>query len=59
MGAVRNAYKLFVLKPDRKRPLGRPNYRWEGNIKMDIKCSVEWIYLAKYTAKRRTVVSTQ
>jgi len=24
MGGRRNAYKTFVLKPERKRPLGRP-----------------------------------
>ena len=23
-------------KPDGKRPLGRPRYRWEDNIKMDL-----------------------
>ena len=24
-------------KPTRKRPLGRPRCRWEGNIRMDLK----------------------
>ena len=23
-------------KPDGKRPLGRPRFRWEDNIKMDL-----------------------
>ena len=30
----RNAYKVFVGKPEGKRPLGRPRRRWEDNIKM-------------------------
>jgi hypothetical protein len=29
-----NAYKVFVGKPDGKRPLGRPRRRWE-DIKME------------------------
>jgi hypothetical protein len=31
----RNAYRILVGKPEGKRPLGRPNRRWEDNIKMD------------------------
>jgi len=27
------AYRIFVGKPERKRPLGRPRHRWEDNIK--------------------------
>jgi hypothetical protein len=26
-----------VGKPKGKRPLGKPRYRWEGNIKMDLR----------------------
>jgi hypothetical protein len=26
-----------VVKPEGKRPLGKPRHRWEDNIKMDIK----------------------
>jgi hypothetical protein len=29
MGDKRNAYKIFVGKPEGKRPLGRPRRRWE------------------------------
>jgi len=36
MGEMRNAYKILVGKPERKRPLGRPERRWEDNIRMDI-----------------------
>jgi hypothetical protein len=36
-GAKRNAYKILVGKPERKRPLGRPSRRWVDNIKMDLR----------------------
>ena len=29
-------HKVLVGKPEGKRPLGRPRYRWEDNIKMDL-----------------------
>jgi hypothetical protein len=34
MEVKRNAYRLFVGKPEGKRPLGRPRCRWVVNIKM-------------------------
>jgi hypothetical protein len=37
MGEKRNAYMIFVGKPEGKRPLGRPRHRWVDNIKMDLK----------------------
>jgi hypothetical protein len=36
MGEKRNACKLLVRNPERKRPLGRPKLRWVDNIKMDL-----------------------
>jgi hypothetical protein len=30
---IRNASKIFVGKPERKRPLGIPRRRWKDNIK--------------------------
>jgi hypothetical protein len=36
MGERRGVYRVFVGKPERKRPLGRPRLRWEDNIKMDL-----------------------
>jgi hypothetical protein len=33
----RNAYRLLVGKPERKRPLGRPRRTWMDNIKMDLR----------------------
>jgi hypothetical protein len=32
----------LVGKPEGKRPLGRPRYRLEDNIKMDLQ-DVEWV----------------
>jgi len=32
----RALYRVFVGKPDGKRPLGRPRHRWEDSIKMDL-----------------------
>jgi hypothetical protein len=31
----RGVYRVLVVKPEGKRPLGRPRRRWEDNIKMD------------------------
>jgi hypothetical protein len=36
MGKKRNAYRILVGKPERKRPLGRPRRRWVNNIKMNL-----------------------
>ena len=42
-----DAYKVMVGKPEGKRPIGRPKYRQEDNIKMDLQGmgwkSVDWI----------------
>jgi hypothetical protein len=35
-GEKRNAYRLLVVKPEGKRPLGRPRYRWVDNITIDL-----------------------
>jgi hypothetical protein len=37
MWKKRNAYKVLLEKPERKRPLGRPRLRWEKDIKMDLR----------------------
>jgi hypothetical protein len=51
MGQKRNACRLLVGKPEGKRPLGRPRYRWVDNITMDlgdIGCGgMDWISLAQ------------
>jgi hypothetical protein len=51
MGKKRTAYRILIVKPEGKRPLGRPKRRWEDNIKMDLRemgwGGMEWIYLAQ------------
>jgi len=42
MGDRRNLYSILVVKPEGKRPLGRPRLGWEDNIKMDF-WKVEWV----------------
>jgi hypothetical protein len=37
MGEKRSAYRIFVGKPEGKRPLGRPRRRWVDNIKTDLR----------------------
>jgi hypothetical protein len=36
-GEKRNAYRILVGKPERKRLLERPRRRWVHNIKMDLR----------------------
>jgi hypothetical protein len=46
----RGAYRFLVLKPEGKRPPGRPRNRLEDNIKMDLQeaeWDMDWIVLAQ------------
>jgi len=36
VGEGRGVYGVLVVKPEGKRPLGRPKPRWEDNIKMNL-----------------------
>jgi hypothetical protein len=36
MSKRRSVFRVLVGKTERKRPLERPKYRWEDNIKMDL-----------------------
>jgi hypothetical protein len=50
MGEKRNACRLLVGKPERKRPLGKPRRRSVDNIKMDLGevwCAVNWVILTQ------------
>jgi hypothetical protein len=62
MEEMRNAYKIFIGKPDGKRPLGRHRRRWEDNIRVDIRergwDSVDWIRVAQTRDQWRAVVNT-
>jgi hypothetical protein len=35
MGTERGVHRVLVVKPEGKRPLGKPRRRWEDNIKME------------------------
>jgi hypothetical protein len=37
MGEERNLYRVWMGKPEEKRPLGRPRRRWEDGIRMDLR----------------------
>jgi hypothetical protein len=62
MGEVRGAYNILVLRPEGRRPLGRPRLRQEDNIKMDLReiefGDVNWIHLAQDRDRWRAVVNT-
>jgi hypothetical protein len=51
MTEMRNIYNILVSEPEGKRPLSRPKYRWEDNIRMDLRVtrseSVEWMHMAQ------------
>ena len=51
MGKRRGVYRIFVGKPEGKRPLGRPRSRWDDNIKMEFQevgCGdMDWIDVAQ------------
>jgi hypothetical protein len=62
MGEIRNAYSMLVVKPRRKRPLGRPRRSWIDNIRMDLTVveweDVVWIHLAQDRVQWRALVNT-
>jgi len=53
--------RVLVGKPEGKRPLGRPRYRWEDNIKMDLQevgCGgMDWMSLAQDRDRWRALVN--
>jgi hypothetical protein len=62
MGEKRNAYRILVGKPERKRRLERPRHRWVDNIRLDLG-EIEWdcvdrIDVAQDRDKWRAVVNT-
>jgi hypothetical protein len=36
VGEITDAFKIMVRKPERKRPLGKPNIRCEDYIKVEL-----------------------
>jgi len=53
--------RVSVGKPEGKRPFGRPRYRWEDNIKMDLQevgCGgMDWAQLAQNRDRWRALVT--
>jgi hypothetical protein len=62
MEEMKNAYKVFVKKPERKRPFGIPSGRKEDNIKTYLKetgcLCVEWIHVARDRTQWWTLMNT-
>jgi hypothetical protein len=61
MGEGRGEYRVLVVKPEEKRPLGRPRRRCEDNITMDLQevgggCE-DWLGLAQDRDGWRALVS--
>jgi hypothetical protein len=46
LGEKRNAYRIFVGKPEGKRPLGKSRHKWVDNIKIRWG-GTDWIDLAQ------------
>jgi hypothetical protein len=61
MGEGRCAYRVFMGRPEGRRPLGRPRRRWEDNIKMDLQevgwGGMNWIDMAQDRDRWRALVS--
>jgi hypothetical protein len=61
IGEGRGAYRVFVGKPERRRPLGGPRHRWEDSIKMDLRevgsGGMVWIDLAEDRDRWRALVN--
>jgi hypothetical protein len=57
-----NAYRILVVKPEGKGPLGRTRRRWVDNIKIDLRKvewdGVDWIDLAQDRYQWRALVNT-
>jgi hypothetical protein len=62
IGEKRKAYRILVVKPEGKRPLGRPRSRWADNIKMNLKETgwggMDCIHLAENRDQWRALVNT-
>jgi hypothetical protein len=58
---MRNAYKIFIGKPEGKRPLGRSRCESEDNIRTDLReigwGDVDWMHLARERGQWRAVVN--
>ena len=58
VGKERIAYRVLVIKPQGKRPLGRDRHRWECTIKIGLKEMV-WMGRDKWWAVVNMVMNLQ
>jgi hypothetical protein len=62
MRQKRNEYRLWVVSPEGKRPLGRTTCRWVDNIRIALGevgwGDVDWIGLAKDRNRWRALVNS-
>jgi len=60
-GEWRGVFRFWWGKPEWKRPLGRPSYGWDDNIKMDLqevwRWGMDWIKLAQDKDRWRALVN--
>jgi hypothetical protein len=62
MEEKRNAYRILVREPERKRALGRPRRTWEDNIRMGLReirwGSMDWTDLDQDRNQWRVLMNT-
>jgi hypothetical protein len=62
MGEGRGVYRVFVGRPEGKRPLERPKRKWEDNVKMGLRKirinGANWTLLAQNSVRWRAFVNT-
>jgi hypothetical protein len=62
MGENRNTCRILVVKPEGKRPLGKPRRRWVENIRTDLReigwNVMDWVDLAQDRDQWRALVNT-
>jgi hypothetical protein len=60
-GESRGVFRVLVVEPEGKRPLGRTRLRWEDNIKMNLQDvgreDMDWIDLAQDRDRWRAFVT--
>jgi hypothetical protein len=61
VGEKRGSYRILVGRPEGRRPLRRPRWRWEDNVKVDLQDvgwgGMDWIELAQDRDRWRALVN--